>query len=90
MFLRAILWPWLTFQATWNDSYISTTYINTESLKTFAFYLTTLSSSAAGANAVAGQGITAAATLLMFLPNLIIFVLLQSQVMSTMSHSGLK
>ena len=80
----------LTFQATWNDSYISTTYINTESLKTFAFYLTTLSSSAAGANAVAGQGITAAATLLMFLPNLIIFVLLQSQVMSTMSHSGLK
>jgi len=26
----------------------------------------------------------------MFLPNLIIFVLLQSQVMSTMSHSGIK
>ena len=32
----------------------------------------------------------AAATLIMFLPNLLIFILLQSQVMSTMSHSGLK
>ena len=37
-----------------------------------------------------GQGIAAAASLIMFLPNLIIFILLQSQVMSTMSHSGLK
>lgn len=80
----------LTFQAAWNDSGVSTIYINTESLKTFAFYLTTLSSTAAGANVVAGAGITAAATLIMFLPNLIIFILLQSQVMSTMSHSGLK
>jgi ABC-type glycerol-3-phosphate transport system permease component len=39
---------------------------------------------------VAGQGIAAAASLIMFLPNLIIFLILQSQVMSTMSHSGLK
>ncbi len=80
----------LTFQATWNNADISTIYINNESLKTFAFYLSTLTSTAAGANAVAGQGIAAAATLIMFLPNLIIFLLLQSQVMSTMSHSGLK
>jgi len=80
----------LTFQATWNNADISTMYINSESLKTFAFYLGTLTSSSAGANAVAGQGIAAAASLIMFLPNLIIFVLLQSQVMSTMSHSGLK
>ena len=80
----------LTFQATWNAADISTLYINTESLKTFAFYLTTLTSTTAGANVVAGQGIAAAASLIMFLPNLIIFILLQSQVMSTMSHSGLK
>jgi ABC-type glycerol-3-phosphate transport system permease component len=39
---------------------------------------------------VAGQGIAAAAALIMFLPNLIIFIILQGQVMSTMSHSGLK
>ncbi len=80
----------LTFQATWNNADISTLYVNSESLKTFAFYLTTLTSTAAGANAVAGQGIAAAASLIMFLPNLVIFIFLQSQVMSTMSHSGLK
>ncbi|MEJ5223497.1 MAG: ABC transporter permease subunit [Anaerolineales bacterium] len=80
----------LTFQAAWNNADISTLYINNESLKTFAFYLGTLTSTAAGANLVAGQGIAAAAALIMFLPNLIIFILLQSQVMSTMSHSGLK
>lgn len=80
----------LTFQATWNNAETSTMFINSESLKTFAFYLTTLTSTASGANAVAGQGIAAAASLITFLPNLIIFILLQSQVMSTMSHSGLK
>ena len=80
----------LTFQATWNNADISSTYINTESLKTFAFYLSTLTSTAAGANTVAGQGMAAAASLIMFLPNLIIFMFLQGQVMSTMSHSGLK
>ncbi|GAB4577538.1 MAG: carbohydrate ABC transporter permease [Anaerolineales bacterium] len=80
----------LTFQATWNNADTSTLYINNESLKTFAFYLTTLTATTTGANVVAGQGIAAAATLIMFLPNLIIFIILQSQVMSTMSHSGLK
>lgn len=80
----------LTFQATWNDAAISTLYINDESLKTFAFFLTTLTSTTVGANAIAGQGMAAAATLIMFLPNLIIFMILQSQVMNTMAHSGLK
>ncbi len=80
----------LIFQATWNNAETSTLYVNSESLKTFAFYLTTLTSTTSGANTVAGQGIAAAASLIMFLPNLLIFILLQSQVMSTMSHSGLK
>lgn len=80
----------LTFQATWNNADTSTLYVTSESLKTFAFYLTTLTTTTAGANAVAGQGMAAAATLIMFLPNLFIFIFLQSQVMSTMSHSGLK
>lgn len=80
----------LTFQATWNNAETSTLYVTTESLKSFAFYLTTLTTTAAGANAVAGQGMAAAASLIMFLPNLLIFIFLQSQVMSTMSHSGLK
>lgn len=80
----------LTFQATWNNADTSTLYVTSENLKTFAFYLTTLTTTATGANAVAGQGMAAAASLIMFLPNLFIFIILQSQVMSTMSHSGLK
>lgn len=81
----------LTFQATWNNAETSTLYINDESIKTFAFFVTTLTATnASGANTVAGQGIAAAASLIMFVPNLVVFVLLQSQVMSTMSHSGLK
>ena len=35
-------------------------------------------------------GVQAAASLIMFLPNLIIFIALQSRVMNTMSHSGIK
>jgi ABC-type glycerol-3-phosphate transport system permease component len=80
----------LTFQATWNNADISTLYINHENLRTFAFYISTLTTTTTGANAVAGQGIAAAAALIMFLPNLLIFILLQSQVMSTMAHSGIK
>ncbi|MFC1465142.1 MAG: carbohydrate ABC transporter permease [Candidatus Brachytrichaceae bacterium NZ_4S206] len=81
----------LTFQAAWNNAETSTLYINNESLKTFAFYLSTLTATTTtGANVVAGQGIAAAAALIMFLPNLIMFLILQGQVMSTMSHSGLK
>ena len=52
--------------------------------------LTAATANATAANTVAGQGIAAAAALIMFLPNLVIFIILQSQVMSTMSHSGLK
>lgn len=80
----------LAFQASWNNVDTSAMYINDEQLKTFAFYLSSLTSTTAGANLVAGQGMAAAASLIVFLPNLIIFILLQSQVMSTMSHSGLK
>lgn len=81
----------LTFQAAWNNAEISTLYVNDESLRTLAFYLSTLTSTTSGAaNTVAGQGIAAAAALIMFLPNLIMFIILQGQVMSTMSHSGLK
>ena len=55
----------LTFQATWNNADTSSLFINDESLKTFAFYLTTLTSTTSG-NTVAGQGIAAAASLITF------------------------
>ncbi|MBU1145565.1 MAG: carbohydrate ABC transporter permease [Firmicutes bacterium] len=77
----------LSFQTVWNSADTSTTYINNDVLKTFAFYMNTLT---ANSNGVAGQGMAAAASLIMFLPNLIIFILMQSKVMDTMAHSGIK
>ena len=77
----------LLFQHAWNSMEASNLFINTESLKTFAFYMNSLSNSG---NGVAGVGMSAAAALLMFLPNVILFTLMQSRVMSTMAHSGLK
>ena len=78
----------LAFQSAWNSVEASNFYINRESLKTFPFYMSTLSNAAG--NAVVGKGVSAAATLLMFLPNIILFIILQSRVMNTMAHSGIK
>jgi ABC-type glycerol-3-phosphate transport system permease component len=78
----------LSFQLIWNDTIGSTLYVNDESLKTLAFYFSTLA--ARTGNTVAGQGILAAASLISFLPNIIIFIFLQNKVMNTMAHSGIK
>ncbi|WP_274365159.1 carbohydrate ABC transporter permease [Paenibacillus thermotolerans] len=78
----------LSFQAVWNNMETSSMYVNDESLKTIPFFMNTMVG--LQGNTVAGQGMSAAASLIMFLPNLIIFILLQSKVMNTMAHSGLK
>lgn len=77
----------LAFQMIWNDTSTSTLFINDETKRTLAFFLSTLTGSA---NSVAGQGMAAAASLILFLPNLILFIILQRKVMSTMAYSGLK
>jgi len=77
----------VAFQGVWNNTEVSNLFINDESLKTFAFYMATLTTTG---NAVAGQGMAAAASLIMFIPNLLIFVILQRNVMNTMVHSGIK
>ncbi|MGA0875613.1 MAG: carbohydrate ABC transporter permease [Bacilli bacterium] len=77
----------VAFQSVWNNSEVSNLFINDESLKTFAFYMGTLTTTG---NAVAGQGMAAAASLIMFIPNLVIFIILQRNVMNTMVHSGIK
>jgi len=78
----------LSFQIVWNNIETSSLYVNDETLRTFAFYMSTLTSNIG--NNVAGQGMAAAATLIMFLPNLIMFIILQSNVMNTMAYSGIK
>ena len=76
----------LIFQQVWVDLGTSNYYVNDEGIKTLAFYMNTL----ANANNTVGQGMAAAASLIMFLPNLIMFILLQKSIMNTMAHSGIK
>lgn len=78
----------LTFQAVWMDIEASTLYMEDETMKTLAYYVTTLTSGMQ--NQVAGQGMAAAASLLIFLPNLLMFLVFQRNVIQTMVHSGVK
>ena len=78
----------LAFQTFWNNVETSNLFINDEQYRTLAFYLSTLTSGVG--NTVAGQGMAAAASLRMFVPNLVFFVIVQSKVMDTMAHSGIK
>ncbi len=89
----------LAFQAVWNNLEGSALFVTDESLRTLNFYMNTLAAgtnvsagqvAALGSVPVAGQGMAAAAGMIMFFPNLILFIVLQSNVMNTMAHSGLK
>lgn len=77
----------LVFQQVWTNMETSNYYINDDSMKTLTFYMNSLVNVN---NTVAGQGMAAAASLIMFLPNLILFIILQNSVMNTMATSGIK
>lgn len=77
----------LVFQQVWTNMETSSYFTNDESMKTLTFYMNTLVNAN---NTVAGQGVAAAASLIMFLPNLILFIFCQSSVMNTMATSGIK
>lgn len=78
----------LAFQSAWNAVEPSSTFVDDEMLRTFPFYLSTLASSQG--SSVGGAGVVAAASLMTFMPNLIIFICMQSKVLNTMAHSGIK
>ena len=77
----------LVFQQVWTNMETSNYFVNDDSMKTLTFYMNTLANAN---NTVAGQGMAAAASLIMFIPNLVLFVILQKNVMNTMAHSGIK
>ena len=77
----------LIFQQVWGNMETSNYYINKESMKSLTFYMNTIANAN---NTVAGQGMQAAASLIMFVPNLILFIILQGSIMNTMAHSGIK
>jgi ABC-type glycerol-3-phosphate transport system permease component len=77
-----------TFQGVWGDVETSTLFMHEETMRTLAFYVNTLVTGLQ--NNVAGQNVAAAAGLMMFIPNLIIFLVFQRRVLETMVHSGIK
>ena len=78
----------LAFQSSWNALEASTLYISNQTLRTLPFYVASLVDRQQ--IVIAGLGPNAAGNLLIFFPNLILFVILQSRVMNTMAHSGIK
>jgi len=76
----------LTFNAVWQATEASNNFITNDTMRTLAFYLNSLSTN----NTIAATGMTAAASVILFLPNLVIFIIMQSKVMNTMTHSGIK
>lgn len=78
----------ISFQTAWGNTETSSLFMQDEQMKTFPFFISTLTTNMA--NNVARQGAAAAAALFMFIPNLIIFLVFQSKVIATMAHSGIK
>lgn len=76
-----------SFIGAWNDPWSATIYTTTESMKTLPLALQTLNG---GFGVVARAGTVAAASLLMIIPTIIVFVITQRMVLETMAHSGIK
>jgi len=82
---------WITliifsFIGTWNDFFTPLVFTRSEQMKTLPLMLSSLG----GPGVVARYGAVAAASLVMTLPTLIVFVALQKYVMETMAYSGIK
>ena len=77
----------LVFQQVWSNMETSNYYINDDAMKTLTFYLNSLVNAN---NTVSGQGMAAASSLILFVPNLVLFIILQNSVMNTMANSGIK
>ncbi|HEY0827465.1 MAG TPA: carbohydrate ABC transporter permease [Bacilli bacterium] len=76
-----------SFLASWNDAGSSMLFTTTENMKTLPYALQTISG---GAGVVARVGTLGAASLLMTIPPVVVFIISQKLVLETMAHSGLK
>ena len=75
------------FIANWNDFHSPLIYINRQALKTLPLALQMLQG---GAGQVARTGAMAAATFVFTIPTILVFLFMQSKVIKTMVHSGIK
>jgi ABC-type glycerol-3-phosphate transport system permease component len=76
-----------SFIQTWNDPYPAMVYTTQDNLKTLPLAIQTISG---GAGVVARVGSLAAASFLMIIPTILVFIITQRMVLQTMAHSGLK
>jgi ABC-type glycerol-3-phosphate transport system permease component len=76
-----------SFVSNWNDYFSPLIFINKQALKTLPLILQSL---AGGPGQVARSGAVAAATFLVTMPTIIVFLVMQSRVMKTMAYSGIK
>ena len=77
----------LSFVGTWNDYFSPLIYTTSQAMKTLPLALQTI---AGGPGSIGRVGAVSAATLLMIIPSIAIFLLMQRRVMETMVHSGIK
>ncbi|AKG36236.1 carbohydrate ABC transporter permease [Paenibacillus durus] len=78
----------LAFQTAWGNTETSQLFMQDEAMKSWPYFVGSLTTNLA--NNVARQGAAAAAALILFIPNLIIFLISQRKVIQTMAHSGIK
>jgi ABC-type glycerol-3-phosphate transport system permease component len=78
----------LAFQVSWMNTEGSNLFVDREALRTLPFYMSTVVSQQG--NIVVTAGVGAAAQLIMFVPNIIIFIIMQNKVMASMATSGIK
>jgi ABC-type glycerol-3-phosphate transport system permease component len=78
-----------SFVSNWNDFFSPLIYLSDLAMKTLPLALNTIGGGPAGMS-IGRAGAMAAATFLMTIPTIIIFMTMQARVMETMTHSGIK
>jgi len=76
-----------SFITAWNDPYPALVYATHEDMKSLPIAIQTIGG---GAGVVARVGTLAAASFLMIIPTMLVFIITQRMVLQTMAHSGLK
>ncbi|WP_274362001.1 carbohydrate ABC transporter permease [Paenibacillus thermotolerans] len=76
-----------SFIQAWNDPYPAMVYTTKEDMKSLPLAIQTISG---GAGVIARVGTLAAASFLMIIPTIVVFIITQRMVLQTMAHSGLK
>jgi ABC-type glycerol-3-phosphate transport system permease component len=75
----------LTFVSTWNDFYTPLIFTTSQKMKTLPLALQIISGSS-----ISRMGAVSAATMLMTIPTVLVFLSMQKHVMNTMVYSGIK